>query len=165
MIHVLLDTQQLRRYDERALDVLYRSIEKLQKKRLTRHEVFRIYNEGVRIAFAGHGLNYAPELNYALFYSRVRALSPLLMTVKCFALRGESHAEVIQQGSPGKLIVAGTVRNRTFTGVSTTWRKGIQPDSGQHSFGLFMNDLLLDHYGIEREPGWSDGSDQIWSFA
>ncbi|UCF98972.1 MAG: hypothetical protein JSV89_05390 [Spirochaetaceae bacterium] len=165
MSHALLDTQKLRRYDERALDVLYRSIEELREKRLTRHEVFSIYNEGVRIVFAGHGLNYAPELNYALFYSKVRTLSPLVMTVKCFALRGESHAEVIRQGSPGQLIVAGTVRNRKFTGVSTTWMKGIQPDSGRHSFGLFMNDLLLDYYGIEREPGWSDQSYQIWGFA
>jgi hypothetical protein len=156
MPHVFLEPRKLRRYDERALGVLYRGIEDLRKKRLTREEVFGIYAGGVIVIFTGHGLNYAPELNYALFYSKVHLRSAALLTLTCHAARGESHAEAIQHGLPGTLIVAGTVRNGTFAGVSTTWMKGIQPDSGRHSFGLFMNDLLLDCYGIQREASWSD---------
>jgi hypothetical protein len=162
MPRVLLETRLLHRYDPRALDVLYQDIQQLRKKRLTRQEVFDIYNEGIKIVFAGNGLNFAPELNYALFYGKVRIHSPAILTLTCYAGRGESHAEVIQNGPPGKLIVAGTVRNRKFTGVSTTWMKDIQPESGRHAFGLFMNDLLLDYYRIEREPNWSNQSAQLW---
>ena len=115
--------------------------------------------------FTGHGLNYAPELNYALFYSKARTRSPAVLTLKCIAARSQSHAEVIQHGDLDKLIVAGTVHNRKFSGVSTTWMKGIQPESGQHSLGLFMNDLLLDYYYIERELSWADQNSQIWDFA
>lgn len=165
MPHAFIETQVLRRYDERALSVLYRGIADLRKKRLTRQEVFSIYEEGVAVVFTGHGLSHAPELNYALFYSKVRVRSPVVLTLKCFAARNESHAEVIQNGDPGKLIVAGTVRNTKFSGVSTTWMKGIQPESGSHSFGLFMNDLLLDFYCIEREPSWSDQNAEMSSFA
>jgi len=165
MPHVFLETQELRRYDERALGVLYSSIAHLRKKRLTRQEVLSIYEEGIAVVFAGHGLNHAPELNYALFYSKVRVRSPMVLTLKCFAARSESHAEVIQNGDPGKLIVAGTVHNSKFNGVSTTWMKGIQPESGSHSLGLFMNDLLLDFYCIERAPSWIDQDSQIWNFA
>ena len=165
MPHVLIKTRELRRYDERALGVLYRGIADLRKKRLTRQEVFNIYEKGLAVVFTGHGLNHAPELNYALFYCKVRLRSPLILTLKCFAARSESHAEVIQNGDPAKLIVAGTVRNRKFSGVSTTWMKGIQPESGSHSLGLFMNDLLLDFYRIEREPSWSDQNTQAWNFA
>jgi hypothetical protein len=31
-----------------------------------------------------------------------------------------------------------------------------QPESGRHSFGLYMNDLLLDYYRVEREVSWAD---------
>jgi hypothetical protein len=165
MSHIFVETQSLRRYDERALGVLYRCIAYLRKKRLTRQEVLSIYEEGIEVVLSGHGLNHAPELNYALFYSKVRMRSPVVLTLKCLAARGESHAEVIQNGDPEKLIVAGTVRNRKFSGVSTTWMKGIQPESGSHSLGLFMNDLLLDFYCIEREPSWIDQDSQIRNFA
>jgi hypothetical protein len=165
MPQVHLDTQYLRKYDERALGVLYRSIEFLRKKPLTRHEVLGIYEEGIAVIFTGNGLNFAPELNYALFYSKVRMRSPVLLTLACFAGRGESHQEVIEHGPPGKLVVAGTVRNRTFTGVSTTWMKHIQPESGRHALGLFLNDLLLDYYHIERMPSWSDQGAEMWKFA
>ena len=162
MSHVYLETRTLHRYDERALDVLYHDIEHLRRKRLARQEVVNIYNEGIAIMFAGNGLNFAPELNYALFYGKVRVRSPIVLTLTCHAGRGESHADVIQYGLPGQLIVAGTVRNRKFTGVSTTWMKDIQPESGRHTFGLFINDLLLDYYCIEREPNWSNQSAQLW---
>lgn len=165
MPHVFLETQKLRRYDERALGVLYRGIADLQKKQLTRQEVFGIYEDGLSVVFTGHGLNHAPELNYALFYSKVRLRSPVILTLKCVAARSLSHAEVIQCGDPDKLIVAGSVHNRKFNGVSTTWMKGIQPESGSHSFGLFMNDLLLDSYRIERELSWTDQNTNIWNFA
>jgi hypothetical protein len=118
MSHIFVETQSLRRYDERALGVLYRCIAYLRKKRLTRQEVLSIYEEGIEVVLSGHGLNHAPELNYALFYSKVRMRSPVVLTLKCLAARGESHAEVIQNGDPEKLIVAGTVRNRKFSGVS-----------------------------------------------
>jgi hypothetical protein len=144
---------------------MYNGIQYLRKRRLTREEVFSIYNEGIAIVFSGNGLAFAPELNYALFYGKVRMRSPALLTLTCHAGRGESHAEVIQNGPPGQLIVAGTVRNRKFTGVSTTWMKDIQPESGRHAFGLFMNDLLLDYYGIEREPNWSNQSTRLWHTA
>ena len=165
MPHAFLDTQTLRRYDERALGVLYRGIADLRIKSLSKQEVFSIYEEGVIVVFTGLGLNHAPELNYALFYCKVRVRSTVILTLKCFAARSQSHAEVIQSGDPDKLIVAGTVHNRKFSGVSTTWMKGIQPESGQHSFGLFMNDLLLDYYYIERERSWSDQNSPIWDFA
>lgn len=162
MPRVFLETQKLRRYDERALGVLYRGIADLLKKRLTRQEVFSIYEEGVSIVFTGHGLNHAPELDYALFYSKVRLRSPVILTLRCVAASGQSHAEVIQCGNPDKLIVAGSVHNKKFNGISTTWMKGIQPESGRHSFGLFMNDLLLDYYSIKREPSWSEQSAEAW---
>ena len=165
MPRVHLDTRQLRRYDERALGVLYRSIEILRNKPLTRQEVLDIYEEGLSVLFGGHGLNYAPELNYALFYSKVRMRSPVSLTLVCYAGRGESHQEVIEHGPPGRLIVAGTVSNRTFTGVSTTWMKHIQPESGKHALGLFLNDLLLDCYHIERTPSWSDRRAEVWKLA
>lgn len=165
MPQAFLDTQALRRYDERALGVLYRGIADLRNKSLSKQEVFSIYEEGVVVVFTGHGLNYAPELNYALFYSKARTRSPAVLTLKCIAARSQSHAEVIQHGDLDKLIVAGTVHNRKFIGVSTTWMKGIQPESGQHSLGLFMNDLLLDYYYIERELSWADQNSQIWDFA
>jgi hypothetical protein len=165
MPHVFLETHELRRYDERTLGVLYRGIADLQKKRLSREEVFSIYEEGIAVVFTGHGLNHAPELNYALFYSKIRVRSPVVLTLKCFSARGESHAEVIQNGDPAKLIVAGTVHNSKFSGVSTTWMKGIQPESGSHAFGLFMNDLLLDFFNVERAPSWIDQDSQIWNFA
>ena len=117
---------------------------------MTRQEVFSIYKTGWRSCFAGNGLNFAPELNYALFYSKVRLRSPVLLTLTCRAGRGESHAEVIQNGPPD---AADRGRNRDATEnspvCSTTWMKGIQPESGKHAFGLFMNDLLLDYYGID----------------
>lgn len=165
MPHAFLDTQALRRYDERALGVLFRGIADLRNRSLRKQEVFSIYEEGVVVVFTGHGLNHSPELNYALFYSKVRTRLPAVLTLKCYAARGQSHAEVIQTGDPGNLIVAGTVHNRKFSGVSTTWMKGIQPESGQHSFGLFMNDLLLDYYYIERELSWANQNTQIWNFA
>jgi hypothetical protein len=158
MPHVFLETRLLHRYDPRALDVLYNDITHLLKKRLVKQEVLSIYKRGVAIMFAGNGLNFAPELNYALFYGKVRLRPPLILTLTCHAARGESHADVIQSGPPGRLIVAGTVQNRKFIGVSTTWMKYIQPQSGSHSFGLFMNKLLLDYYRIEREPSWSEQS-------
>ena len=165
MPQALLDIKALRKYDERALGVLYRGIADLRNRRLSREEVFGIYEEGVVVTFTGHGLNYAPELNYALFYSKVRLLLPAVLTLRCVAVRSQSHAEVIQSGDPDKLIVAGSVHNRKFNGVSTTWMKGIQPESGQHSFGLFINDLLLDYYYIERELSWVNQNSQIWNFA
>ncbi len=165
MTQVLLETRLLHRYDPRALDILYQGIQQLRKKRLTRQEVFDIYNAGITIVFTGNGLTFAPELNYALFYSRVRVHSPAILTLACYAGRGESHAEVIENGPARQLIVAGTVRNRKFTGVSTTWMKEIQPESGRHAFGLFMNDLLLDCYRIEREPNWSGQTAQLWHSA
>ena len=80
-------------------------------------------------------------------------------------IKPEEVTEEYLGGDLDKLIVAGTVHNRKFSGVSTTWMKGIQPESGQHSFGLFMNDLLLDYYYIERELSWADQNSQIWDFA
>ena len=165
MAHVFLETRQLHRYDARALDVLYQGIQQLRKKRLTREEVLNIYDEGIAIVFAGTGLNFAPELNYALFYAKVRVRPPAILTLTCYTGNGESHAEVIQNGPSAQLIVAGTVRNRKFTGVSTTWMKEIQPESGRHAFGLFMNDLLLNYYHIRREPNWSHQNAQIWRSA
>ena len=165
MPHVFLETRLLHQYDARALDVLYRNIQQLREKRLTRQEVVDIYEEGIAIMFTGTGLNFAPELNYALFYAKVRVRSPVILTLTCYASRGESHADVIQNGPSAKLIVAGTVRNRKFTGVSTTWMKEIQPESGKHAFGLFMNDLLLDYYHIRREPNWSHQGAQVWRSA
>ena len=165
MPRVHLDTRLLRRHDERALGVLYRNIEILRRKPLTRQEVLNIYEEGLSVLFGGHGLNFAPELNYALFYSKIRMRSPVLLTLACYASRGESHQEVIEHGPPGKLVVAGTVRNRTFTGVSTTWMKHIQPESGKHALGLFLNDLLLECYQIERSPSWSDQGAEVWKLA
>ena len=165
MPHLRLDTEILRQYDERALGVLYLAIEKLRKKPLTRQEVLRIYKEGITVVFSGHGLNFAQELNYALFYRKIRTRFPLVLALTCYAVQGESHAEVIEHGPLEKLVVAGTVSNRTFTGVSTTWMKGIQPDSGRHSLGLFMNDLLLDYYSIKLEAGWSDQNNAVWSYA
>jgi hypothetical protein len=165
MPHVFLETRLLHRYDARALDVLYQGIQQLRKKRLTRQEVLGIYEEGISIVFTGTGLNFAPELNYALFYTRVRIRLPVILTLTCHAGRGESHADVIQTGPPGQLIVAGTVRNRKFTGVSTTWMKDIQPESGRHALGLFMNDLLLNSYNIQREPNWSHQNARIWHSA
>jgi hypothetical protein len=158
MPHVFLETRTLHLYDARALNVLYNGIQQLRKKRLTREEVLSIYDEGIAIVFAGNGLTFAPELNYALFYGKVRVRSPLILTLICHASGAESHADVIQNGPPGRLIVAGTVRNSKFTGVSTTWMKEIQPESAEHALGLFMNDLLLDCYRIQREPNWSDQS-------
>jgi hypothetical protein len=155
MPHFFLQTSWLYRYDVRALDVLYTDIGHLRKKRLVKQEVLNIYSGGVAIIFTGNGLNFAPELNYALFYGKVRMRTPLILTLTCHASRGESHAEVIKSGPPERLIVAGSVRNRKFIGVSTTWMKYIQPQSGRHSLGLFMNNLLLDYYRIEREPSWS----------
>ena len=67
MSHVFLEPQILHSYDERALDVLYHSIQRLRKKRLTRQEVISIYNRGITVVFTGNGLDLAPELNYALF--------------------------------------------------------------------------------------------------
>ena len=165
MPHVFLETRLLHQYNARALDVLYRNIQQLREKRLTRQEVVNIYEEGIAIMFTGTGLNFAPELNYALFYAKVRVRSPVILTLTCYASRGESHADVIQNGANAQLIVAGTVRNRKFTGVSTTWMKEIQPESGKHAFGLFMNDLLLDYYHIRREPNWSHQSAQVWRSA
>jgi hypothetical protein len=165
MPHVFLETQLLHRYDKRALDVLYSGIQHLRRRRLTRQEVFSIYNEGIAIVFSGNGLTFASELNYALFYGKVRMPLPTILTLACYAGRGESHADVIQNGPPGQLIVAGTIRNGRFTGVSTTWMKYIQPESGKHTFGLFMNDLLLDYYRIEREPNWSSQSARLWHSA
>ena len=165
MPQIHLDTRKLRLCDERALGVLYRSIESLRRKPLTPQEVFSIYQEGITVLFGGNGLNFAPELNYALFYCRIRMRSPVLLTLTCFADRGESHEEVIEHGPAGKLIVAGTVRNGSFTGVSTTWMKHVQPESGTHALGLFMNDLLLDCYHIERTPSWSDQDAEMWEFA
>jgi hypothetical protein len=166
MPHVFLEPRLLHRYDERALGVLYHGIEQLRNRRLTRQDVLSIYKEGIAIMFAGNGLNFAPELNYALFYGKVRVRSPIrspmILTLTCYASRGESHADVIRSGPQGQLIVAGTVRNRKFTGVSTTWMKDIQPESGRHAFGLFMNDLLLDYYCITREPSWSNQNAQFW---
>jgi len=158
---LFLETRKLLRYDKRALGVFYYGIEKLRKSRLTREEVLSIYEEGILVVFTGHGLNYAPELNYALFFHKVRTRSPVVVTLKCYTGRSESHAEVIRNDHRGRLIVAGSVRNGKFTGVSTTWMKGIQPESGRHAFGLFMNDLLLDNYGIRREPSWSEQSADI----
>lgn len=165
MPHVFLETRLLHRYDARALDVLYQGIQQLRKKRLTREEVLNIYKDGIAIVFTGTGLNFAPELNYALFYAKVRVHPQAILTLSCCAGRGESHAEVIENGPNARLIVAGTVRNRTFTGVSTTWMKEIQPESGKHAFGLFMNDLLLNYYRIQREPNWSDPVAQVWRSA
>lgn len=152
---VFLQTPLLLRYDPSALDVLYRDIAHLYNKELVKQNVLDIYEEGVSIVFTGNGLNFAPELNYALFYARVSLRSPVILTLTCHASRGESHAEVIQSGPPGRLIVAGTVKNGKFSGVSTTWMKYVHPQSGRHTFGLFMNQLLLDYYDIEREPSWS----------
>lgn len=165
MPHLRLDIETLRQYDERALGVLYLAIENLRRKPLARQEVLRIYKEGITVVFSGHGLSFAPELNYALFYKKVRTRFPLVLALACYAVPGESHAEVIERGPLDKLIVAGSVSSRTFTGVSTTWMKGIQPDSGRHSLGLYMNDLLLDYYSIKREPGWSDQNNKVRSYA
>jgi hypothetical protein len=156
MPRVFLQTPLLHRYDPRALDILYRDVAHLRRKRLLRQDVLDIYNGGISIVFTGTGLNFAPELNYALFYAKVRVRSPLILTLTCHAARGESHAEVIQSGPAGHLIVAGSVQNRKFVGISTTWMKYVHPQSGRHSFGLFMNQLLLDCYHIEREPSWSE---------
>ena len=132
MPQTFFDTQALRRYDEKALGVLYRGIADLQNKSLSKQEVFSIYEEGVVVVFAGHGLTYAPELNYALFYSKIRARVPMVLTLRCVTARSQSHAEVIQNGDLDKLIVAGTVHNRKFSGVSTTWMKGIEPSFSQY---------------------------------
>jgi hypothetical protein len=165
MPHIFLEPRTLHRYDERALDVLFQGIQRLRKKRLTREEVLTIYEEGLTIVLNGTGLNFAPELNYALFYAKVRMRTPVILTLTCYAGRGESHAEVIQNGPSSQLIVAGTVRNRKFTGVSTTWMKEIQPESGKHAFGLFMNNLLLNYFQIQREPNWSHQNAQVWHSA
>lgn len=165
MPHVFLETRLLHRYDARALDVLYQGIQQLRTKRLTREEVLSIYKRGIAIVFTGTGLNFAPELNYALFYAKVRVHPPAILTLTCYASSGESHAEVIENGPNARLIVAGTVRNSTFTGVSTTWMKEIQPESGKHALGLFMNDLLLNYYDIRREPSWSHQSARVWRSA
>ena len=165
MPHVFLETRTLHHYDAGALNVLYHGIQQLRKKRLTRQEVLNIYDEGISVMFAGNGLNFAPELNYALFYGKIRVRPPVILTLICHASSAESHADVIQNGPPGRLIVAGTVRNSKFTGVSTTWMKEIQPDSAEHAFGLYMNDLLLDYYGIQREPNWSNQNERSWHYA
>jgi hypothetical protein len=162
---MFLETHRLHRFDKRALDVLFHDIEHLRRKQLAREEVLSIYNGGIAVMFTGNGLNVAPELNYALFYGGVRVRSPLILTLNCHTGHGESHAEVIQSGPPARLIVAGTVQNGTFTGISTTWMKDIQPESGRHSLGLFMNDLLLEYYHIEHKPQWSAQSTQMWHSA
>ena len=116
MAQSFLDTQAFRKYDEKALGVLYRGIADLRNKVLSREEVLNIYTEGVVIVFSGHGFSQAPELNYALFYSKVSARLPMILTLKCFTARSQSHAEVIQNGDADKLIVAGTLHNRKFSG-------------------------------------------------
>jgi hypothetical protein len=165
MSHVFLETRSLHRYDARALDVLYQGIQQLRKKRLTREEILSIYNGEIAIVFTGTGLNFAPELNYALFYEKVRVHPTAILTLTCYAGSGESHDDIIENGPNARLIVAGTVRNGKFTGVSTTWMKEIQPESGKHAFGLFMNDLLLNYYHIRREPNWSHQSARVWRSA
>jgi hypothetical protein len=165
MAHPILDTQALRRYDENALGVLFRIIADIRGRRLSREEVFSIYDNGVVVVFTGHALNHAPELNYALFYSKASTRLPVILTVKCFTVRSQSHEEVIKYGDRGRLVVAGTLHNRKFGGISTTWMKGIQRDSGQDTLGMYLNDLLLDYYDIQREPTWASPIAHAWSLA
>lgn len=165
MTHPIVDTQALRKYDEKALGMLFRAIADLRGRRLSREEVFSIYDEGVVVVFAGHALNHAPELNYAIFYSKASNRLPVILTVKCFTARSQSHEEVIRYGDRERLIVAGTLRNRRFSSISTTWMKGIERDSGQYTLGMYLNDLLLDYYNIQREPTWASPIAQAWSLA
>jgi len=97
---------------------------------------------------SGHGLGGQVELNQALLYENVSPSLPAVLTLVCVAGSGQSHAEVIQQGDPARLIVAGTLNDRRFSGVSTTWLKHVHPGSGKYGLGMFMNDLQLTVYGV-----------------
>jgi hypothetical protein len=152
MPYLQLDLSAVRSYDEGALGALYRDIAVLRRKKLVQDEVRSIYRSGITIMLTGHGLGPEAELNYALFYSRIKPSLPATLTVSCIAGSGQSHAEVIQQGDPDRLIVAGTLNNGSFSGVSTTWLKQAQPGSGKHALGLYMNDLLLKVYNIKGDP-------------
>ena len=149
MPYLQLDLGAIRNFDEGALGALYRDIATLRRKRLIREEVHRLYENGITVMLAGHGLGPEPELNYALFYGRIRPSLPAVLTVVCISGSGQSHEEVIQQGDPERLIVAGTLNNGRFSGVSTTWLKQAHPGSGKHALGMFMNDLLLGVYNIK----------------
>ena len=163
MAHSFLDAQALKRYDHNALEALFHAVADLRGKRLTRAEVLSIYAEGVMLVFSGHALSHAPELNYALFYSRASTRLPVILTLRCFTARSQSHAEVIRYGDPERLVVAGTLHNGKFSGASTTWMKSIDPKSGRHTLGLHLNQLFLDYYDVEREPSWANPVAQAWS--
>ena len=148
MPYLQLDLSALRDFEESALGVLFRDLSALRGTRLTPEEVREMYANGITLALSGDGLGRAAELNYALYYRRMSAVPPAVLTLVCYAASGQSHDEILRRDRPHRLIVAGTLNNGSFSGVSTTWLKLTKPASGRHALGLFMNQLLLSAYGI-----------------
>jgi hypothetical protein len=158
MPYLQLDLSTVRDYDESALGALYRDIADLRRARLSPEEVRRMYREGITVALTGHGLGPATELNYALYYRRISSSLPAVLTLVCHAGTGQSHDEILRQDRPERLIVAGTLNNGSFGGLSTTWLKQAEPGSSSRALGMFMNELLLGAYHIGGVPNRAPAS-------
>ena len=145
-----LNLKALREYQENALGSILDTVANLRRKNLEREEVLSIYKNGILISLTGDGLINAPALNYAFFYYKGSKGLPLKISIRCFTSRGSSHSEVIQSGGFDRLIVAGTLSNGGFSSLSTTWLTEVPQESGRYYLGLFLNDLILSCYNIER---------------
>jgi len=149
MPYLQLNLSAIREHDQRALGALYRDIADLRGTRLNPEEVRSMYWRGIGVSLTGHGLGPAAELNYALFYRRISSSLPAVLTLSCCTGNGQPHEEIIRQDRPERLIVAGTLNNGSFAGVSTTWLKRTRPGSGKYALGLVMNELLLAAYHVD----------------
>ncbi len=145
-----LDLKALRRFDERALEELFKIVERSWGRRLTDDEVRRIYEEGVRVTVTGGGLYSAPELNYGLFIASISRELPLRWTAHCLSGNGLAHSAILGHWGKNGIVVAGSVVRGTFAGLSSTWIVRESRESGRYSLGVFVNDALLASYRIPR---------------
>ena len=150
MPSVHMDLQALRRVDENALQELYNLIARSWGRRLSAEEVRRIYQEGIRLTLTGGGLYHAPELNYALFVTRISRALPLRWTIRCVSGNGFAHSAILQRDDRARLIAAGSVVHGSFAGLSSTWIVHESRGAGRYSLGLFVNEAVLDCYQIPR---------------
>jgi hypothetical protein len=145
-----LDLQALRRLDALALEEAYRIIARSWGRQMTPEEVRRIYREGIHVTLTGEGLYHAPELNYALFVTRVGRALPMKWTICCVSGNGSAHTAILNRLDRSGLIAAGSVVRDTFAGLSSTWIVHDSRLSGRYSLGLFINDAVLACYRIPR---------------
>jgi len=121
-------------------------IESGMGRELTPEEGNEILENGIPLVITG-GPKGTFWQNYAFFYRpprRGNSTKPKLGIDGYFST--EDHTKFIREGYP---LFGGTIDNEKFDGVSQTWINMVGEGSIRYNFGLKLNRVMLNHFGLK----------------